>query len=348
MKSNGNSLVVVTGASGFIAMHCIVELLKKGYEVRGTLRSLGRPESIRNSIASHADTSRLSFVKTDLMSDTGWNKATEGAEYVLHIASPIPREAPKHEDDLIIPAREGTLRVLRAARQSGVKRVVLTSSIAAVLYGHARDGREVYDENSWSNLEANIGAYEKSKTLAEKAAWDYVNSLPTGSLELVALNPGMVLGPLLNDDPGTSGEVVRQLLSREIPGCPDISWAMVDVRDVADAHITAMKNSKAAGERFLLANEQASSMLEIAQILNDHYQSKGFQIPTKPIPKWLMMFVSLFNRTARLALTEFGKRQDINNSKAKDILGWKTRPLEEMVVSMAESMIKYQVVSRAS
>lgn len=344
---NEKSLVTVTGASGFIAMHCIAKLLNEGYEVMGTLRSLEQSESIKNTIAHYADVSGLSFVEADLMSDVGWDSATVGSEYVLHIASPVPRGIPKNDDELILPARDGTLRVLKASQKSGVKRVVMTSSTAAVLYGHKGGGTEIYDESYWSDLSKNIGVYKKGKTLAEKVAWEYVNDLPEDGLELVTLNLGLVLGPLLGKMPATSsaGGVVRELLNGDVSACPDIMWAMVDVRDVVSAHLAAIKTHEAAGQRFLIANEEDSSLLEIAKILEKHYSDKGYSICTKSIPKWLILLAAIFSKQARLLLPDIGKRQNINNSKAKEILGYKTRSLKDMVLSMAESMIKYKMVN---
>ncbi|HVV85418.1 MAG TPA: hypothetical protein VHE35_20305, partial [Kofleriaceae bacterium] len=212
--------------------------------------------------------------------------------------------------------------------------------------GHARDGSKTYDERDWSELTREVGAYEQSKTIAEKAAWDYVAGLPADrKLELVTVNPGLVMGPLLGPDASTSGELVRKLLRRELPGVPDIGYAVVDVRDVAAAHLAAMTTPEAAGQRFVVAIEHASA-LDIARVLAKQFGPRGYQVPTRRIPGFVLRLVSLWDRTARLAVQELGKRQDVSSAKARELLGWKPHTLEEMVVSMGESMIEHGLVPR--
>ena len=325
-------------------MHCILQLLEKGYRVRGTVRSPEREPQLRATFAKHVDADdRLEITRADLESDDGWREAAAGCRYALHVASPIPRQPPKHEDELIVPARDGALRVLRAAADAGVERVVMTSSLAAVLYG--RDRSRTFDESDWSNVDGpGIGAYEKSKTIAERAAWELVDSLEGDSkLELVTINPGLVLGPLLDADWGTSGEAVKKLMERDFPAVPDLGWAPVDVRDVAAAHVAAMETPEAAGERFLCAIEHAS-MRDIAAILDRHFSDRGYKIPTGKLPGWVMRLLAIFDKTARLALNDLGVRQNIDNSKIKRVLGWRPRGLEEMVVAMGESLIEHGVV----
>lgn len=341
---NTDRTILVTGASGFIAMHCILQLLEKGFRVRGTLRSPSREESLRATFAKHLDADdRLSFYTADLMKDEGWREAIEGCDAVLHVASPLPRTPPKHEDDLIVPAREGVLRVLRLASELGLRRVVMTSSVAAVLYGHKRDGSETYDETSWSIPEKTVGAYEKSKTLAERAAWEFMESLPhENPLEFTAINPGLVLGPILDEDYGTSAEAVRKLMKRELPGCPPIGYAPVDVRDVAAAHIAAMDVPEAAGERFILAIDHAW-FSDIARVLDEHLRDRGYRIPTGRLPSFVMRLAALFDKTTRLVVPEIGLRMDVSNAQAKRILGWQPRPLDTMVKDMADSLIEFGV-----
>lgn len=341
---NSNRTILVTGASGFIAMHCILQLLQKGFRVRGTLRSPSRETGLRATFAKHVDADdRLSFFTANLTDDEGWREAIEGCDAVLHVASPLPRTPPKHEDDLIVPAREGVLRVLGFSSELGVRRVVMTSSVAAVLYGHERDGSKVYDESSWSIPEKTAGAYEKSKTLAERAAWEFMESLPDDStLELVALNPGLVLGPILDEDYGTSGEAVRKLMRRDLPGCPPIGYAPVDVRDVADAHLSALDVPDAAGQRFILAIEHAW-FGEIADILDEHLRERGYRIPTRRLPGFVLRLAALFDKTTRLVVPEIGLRMDISNERAKRVLGWQPRSLPTMVKDMADSMIEFGV-----
>ncbi|GAB4563387.1 MAG: aldehyde reductase [Haliangiales bacterium] len=338
------SLVLVTGASGFIAQHTILRLLKDGYQVRGTLRSLGRAAQVQGVIMAHSGGQEIELMAADLTSDEGWADAVKGCRYVLHLASPLPAKPPKDEDELIVPARDGALRVLRAAVAEGVERVVMTSSVAAVVYGHARDGSRTYDESDWSQLTKEVGAYEKSKTLAERAAWEYMDGLSENQrVEFCTMNPGLVMGPILSSDFSTSGELVRKLMKREMPGCPDVGWAVVDVRDVADAHVAAMTAKDAPGKRFILAVEHAS-MLDVATILSGHFKDRGYKPPLRRVPGWLLKLVSLWDQTAGLAVPELGKRQDVSNQRARELLGWEPRKLEEMVVSMGESMIEHGVV----
>lgn len=340
-----DTTVLITGASGFIAQHTILAVLAAGYRVRGTVRSLARAGEIRKVLAAHAQLDdRFELVEAELTSDAGWRDACRGCRFVLHMASPLPSRPPEHKDELIVPARDGALRVLRAAVAERVERVVMTSSVAAVLYGHARDGKRTYDESDWSQLTDDVGAYEQIKTIAEQAAWDYVRTLPADQrIELVTVNPGLVLGPVLSADFSTSGEVVRKLMKREFPACPDVGFAVVDVRDVATAHVAAMTTPAAAGQRFITAIEHAS-MRDIAAILDRQFRPRGYKVPTRRLPDWLLRTVSLWDKTARLAIQELGKRQDVSSQRARDVLGWQPRGLEAMVVDMGESMIANGVV----
>ncbi len=337
------SLVTVTGSSGFIATHCIHELLKKGYRVRGTVRSFKRREEIEAGLANVVDVEgRLEFVEANLLADDGWDAAVEGARYVMHIASPLPNGPPKNEMELITPAREGALRVLRAASSAGVERVVLTSSLAAVTSGHKRPPGRVYDENDWSDLSRSMGAYEKSKTLAERAAWDVLESLDT-PMQLVAMNPGVVLGPTLIPDYSISAEFVGKLLRKEIPGCPQINIALTDVRDVAAAHVAAMELPEANGKRFILAGE-STSMRDIALVLRSEYGPRGYRIPTMRLPNILLRFVARFDKTVALIVPELGMPTNVSSKNAEELLGYAHRSLREMVVSTADSLIENNLV----
>jgi nucleoside-diphosphate-sugar epimerase len=349
MDRSAAERVLVTGASGFIAQHVVLALLRAGWRVRGTLRSLERAERVRKTLAAHVEGTddRLDFAAADLERDAGWERAVEGCRFVHHVASPIPRQPPAHEDDLIRPAREGTLRVLRAASQAGVERVVMTSSLAAVTYGRPRQGRPVFNEEHWTVLDDPrnpVAPYEKSKTLAERAAWDFVAALPRERrLELVTVNPGFVLGPILDEDWGTSAELVKKLMRRELPACVRVGWAMVDVRDVAAMHLAAMTTPAAAGQRFLCATEHAW-MVDVARILERHYRERGYRIPTRELPGWVLRVVARFDKTMRLVVNDYDRRQDVSSERARSVLGWKPRGLEEMVVDMAESLIRHRVV----
>jgi nucleoside-diphosphate-sugar epimerase len=334
--------VLLTGITGFIGLHVARELLARGYRVRGTLRDEKRGSALRAALAPHVGEvgDRLELRRADLTADAGWEAAAAGCEYVVHVASPIPSAMPKHEDELIVPAREGTLRVLRAAEAAGtVKRVVLTSSIAAIMYGHERDGSRAYDETVWTRLEApGLNAYEKSKTLAEQAAWEFAK---TAHFELTTINPGLVLGPVLEKDYGTSLEVILKLMRREMPGIPNFGFALVDVRDVAWAHVTALETAQAAGQRYPLAGSH-TSLREIATLLKTHLDGKGgkkYRIPSWSIPDFVLRFASLFDGTLGLVVPELGKRADIDASKAKRELGWVPRNTQTMVADAADAVI---------
>ncbi|MBT4428643.1 MAG: aldehyde reductase [Rhodospirillaceae bacterium] len=344
-NDNSATLVAVTGASGFIGLHCVLALLKEGYRVRGTLRDLAREASLRAALEKHVEIGdRLEFCTAELTSDDGWVEALQDCTYVLHVASPIPREVPKHEDDLIIPARDGALRVLRAAGEAGVSRVVQTSSIAAITNGHDHGDSYIYSEKDWTNLDVALPPYPKSKTIAERAAWEYMENLGDGNaLELVVINSGMVYGPILEADYGTSGEVVRKLMRRDMPGVPKLGFASVDVRDVASAHIKAMEVPAAAGQRFCCISEGAW-LSDIAQILNKNFAARGYKVPTRILPNFLVRLVALFDQPVRLILYELGRMPKVDNSRIKLVLDWQPRGIEEMVVAMADSMIEHKVV----
>jgi len=345
MKNVSEEIVLVTGASGFIAMHCILKLLEKGYQVHGTLRSPERETGLRKTFEKHISADdRLTFFSANLENDDGWENAVEGCQYILHVASPFPSQPPKHENDLILPARDGAIRILKLASAANVKRVVMTSSLAAVVSGHDYDESKVFDEEDWSRTDRHIGAYEKSKTLAEQGAWDFIKGLESDSaLELSVINPGLVLGPILDADCSTSGELIRKLMRREFPGCPDLGWPSVDVRDVADAHLAAMTTPEAAGMRFICTIEDAR-IQDVALILKKHFANRGYKVPTRKLPNIIVRFSALFDKTLRLVVKDLGKHAEISNARIKEVLSWKPHTLEEMVVAMAESMIKHGVV----
>ncbi|MEE8172199.1 MAG: aldehyde reductase [Alphaproteobacteria bacterium] len=342
---NSSTLVAVTGASGFIGLHCVLALLEEGYRVRGTVRDLARQASLRQALEKHVEIGdSLEFRAAELTRDEGWAEAFTECAYVLHVASPIPRAVPKHEDDLIVPARDGALRVLAAANEAGVRRVVLTSSMAAVKNGHSHAESYLYSEKDWSNLDKALPPYVKSKTIAERAAWDYMAGLPDDSaLELAVINPGMVYGPILEADYGTSGEVVRKLMRRELPGLPKLGWGSVDVRDVAQAHVKAMAVPAAAGQRFCCVAEPVW-MTDVARILNKNFAARGYKVPTRTMPNFVVRLVSLFDKPVRLILYELDNLAQIDNSRIKSVLDWQPRGVEEMVTSMGESMIEHKVV----
>jgi nucleoside-diphosphate-sugar epimerase len=336
------STVLVTGGSGFIGSHSILQLLVAGHEVRTTVRNLNRESAVRAMLAEGglADVgNRLSFVAADLESDAGWPEAVSGCEYVLHVASPFPPSVPDHEDDLIRPAREGALRVLRAARDAGVKRVVLTSSFAAIGYGHEQQDRP-FDETDWTDPGADdISAYVKSKTLAERAAWDFI-AREGGSLELAVVNPVAVFGPVLGPDYATSVLLLQRLLDGEVPGCPHLSFGLVDGRDVVDLHLRAMTDPAAKGERFLAVAGDVMSILEVAKVLKAHMGAAAEKVPTRQLPDWVVRLAALRDPAIKLIVPELGKVRKASNEKAIRVLGWEPRSNEEAILATAQSLLR--------
>ena len=339
--------VLVTGGSGFIAMHCILKLLAAGHPVRASVRSLAREPEVRATLkAAGADPGdRLSFVVADLTADAGWAEAAAGCDYVLHVASPFPLSVPRHEDELIVPAREGALRVLRAARAAGVKRVVQTSSFAAVGYGHPQMDRP-FTEHDWSKPDGEgITAYAKSKTLAERAAWDFM-AREGGDMELSVVNPVGVFGPVLGADFSTSIEIVKRMMDGALPAVPRITFGVVDVRDVADLHLLAMTRPEAAGERFLAVSGDFASMREIGLILKRRMGEAARRAPTRELPDWLLRIVALFDKSVGQIVPELGKRKNATSDKARRTFGWTPRSIEDAVVATAESLQRLGLLKR--
>lgn len=335
------SRVLVTGGSGFIGSHSILQLLAAGHEVRTTVRDLRRRDDVLAMLrqGGAADPGeRLTFFAADLESDAGWAEAVAGCDYVLHVASPFPPAVPKDENELIVPAREGALRVLRAARDAKVRRVVLTSSYAAIGYG--TQGRSTpFTEEDWTDPDGpDVQPYVKSKTLAERAAWDFI-AREGGGLELSVVNPVGVFGPVLGPDYSTSILLVQRLMDGALPGCPRLWFGCVDVRDVADLHIRAMTSPAASGERFLAVAGDFLSMREIAGALKAGLGAEAARVPTRELPNWLVQIVALFDPAAKQLLPELGKRRNASNAKARERLGWAPRSSEESVVATARSMI---------
>jgi dihydroflavonol-4-reductase len=332
------SRVLVTGGSGFIGGHLLLQLLGAGYEVRTTVRDLAREPEVRALVAAGgADPGgRLSVVAADLKADDGWDQAVMGCEYVLHVASPLPPTAPKREADLIDPARLGTLRVLRAARDGGIKRVVLTSSFAAIGYGH-RPQAAPFTESYWTDPTGTVGAYVKSKTLAERAAWNFIATEGDG-LELTAINPVVVLGPVLGPDYSASILLVQRMLEGSIPGCPQLYVGVVDVRDVADLHIRAMTHPAARSQRFLAAAGDFVSLIEVARILRSRLGEAARRVPTRQLPNWLVRMAAWRSATVREILPELGKKKNASSDKARRVLSWTPRPIEECITATAESL----------
>ncbi len=333
--------ILVTGASGFVALHTIIQLLQQGYTVRATLRSLSREAEVRETISKHVQANdRLEILPADLEQESGWNEAMQNVEYVLHIASPFPLFEPKHEDELIVPAVQGTQRVLRAAHQAGIKRVVQVSSNAAISAGHSGENK-TFTEADWSDVEKNIGAYSKSKTLAERAAWDFINGAENlNKMELAVINPPLILGPVPNKNVRTSIELVRTMMLGQVPGVGRIKMGVVDVRDVASAIILAMNTPEAAGNRFLVAADKSMWLKDIADLLYDKYAARGYKINRIQFPSFLVRFIALFDKKISRVTESLDWDYELSNEKAKRILKWTPRSAEESILSMAESLIE--------
>jgi dihydroflavonol-4-reductase len=339
-KGEDMSTVLVTGGSGFIGVHTILQLLAAGHDVRTTLRNPDRSADViamlRQGGAAAPD--KIGFVTADLLRDDGWREAAAGCDYVLHVASPLGSHVPEDENELIVPARQGTLRVLRAARDAGVKRVVVTSSFAAIGYGHPPQ-TEPFDETVWSNLEGpDVQAYPKSKTLAERAAWDFVAREGNG-LELAVVNPTAVFGPALGPDFSESIGIIKALLDGAMPAAPRIHFGLVDVRDVADLHLRAMTSPNARGERFLAVAGEIMSVQQVGRVLREKLGSQARRVPRFQVPDWMMRLAARRNPLARAALPLLGKVRRSTSAKAQRVLGWKPRGNEEMIVATAESLI---------
>lgn len=336
--------VLVTGASGYIALHVVQQLLQAGHTVRGTLRSPAREDELRKALGDAGSADKLSFVIADLTADAGWVEAVAGCDLVVHTASPVPMQKPEHEDELIVPARDGVLRVLRAASQSGVRRVVMTSSVAAVTAGGQRSDGVRYSEADWSDLGGEIDAYSKSKTLAERAAWEFVDGLAEGQrMELVAINPSLVLGPNLARDFSPSVEVVRKLLAREVPGLPRLGWSFVDVRDVAAAHVSALTAPEAAGHRYICSGD-FHWITEIADILTAHLAPMGRKVSRLRLPDFVVRLVALFDPTVRMVVNDLGRRSGFDTAAIRKDLNWQPRPLAQTVNDTADSLIAHGIV----
>jgi len=324
--------VLVTGSTGFIGLHCIHQLIEKGYSVNGTLRSKSREEEVRSSLKkANLSDANLSLYECDLMSDDGWEKAIDGCDYVLHIASPFINGLPDHEDDLIKPALTGTQRILKlSAKNPQIKKIIITSSFAAV--GDTFNGQTVFNESDWSDPNNNkISAYNKSKTLAEKSAWDFMESNP--SFKLTVINPVGVIGPMLSDDIGTSNLFVKKILDGSTPGNPGLHIGFVDVRDVARAHVDSIKNEKSNNKRIILSKDEIW-VSELSEIL----RNLGYKAPKRNIPKWLISVLSVFDKQLGGLIPMIGKVRNIESSIFSEVFDWELISIEESAKVTAEQL----------
>jgi dihydroflavonol-4-reductase len=332
--------VLVTGGSGYIAGYLIRQLVAEGWTVRATIRNLAREAEVRRVLA--VDDAKFGFFAADLENDAGWAEAMTGCSHVAHVASPFPPTAPKSDDELIVPARDGALRALRAARDAGVRRFVLTSSSAAVGYGHPEVARP-FTEADWTNVDGpNVYAYVKSKTIAERAARDWV-AREGGEIEFCTVNPSLVLGPVMSADMSTSVEAVKKLLDGSMPGLPNLSFPSVDVRDVADIHVRALNAPDMAGERFI-ASGPTVSMGDMAAILRARLGNEARKVPTRRLPDFLVRVAAMFDPVMRQVTGELSKPKTMDASHALAVLGWQTRPVEDSIVDTARSLIDLGIV----
>jgi dihydroflavonol-4-reductase len=332
--------VLVTGGSGYIAGFLIRQLVAEGWTVHTTVRSLAKERTVRQRLA--ADNSRLKFFAAELNADAGWAEAMAGCSHVAHLASPLPSGIPKDANELIVPARDGALRALRAARAAGVKRFVMTSSVAAISYGRGR-GVHHFTEADWTMLDKpDISAYVQSKTIAERAAREWV-AREGGGIEFCSINPSVVLGPVWSRDYSASVVVVQKLLDGSLRALPDIGFGVVDVRDVADLHVRALKAPGMAGERFI-ASGRFMKLREMAEVLRAGLGAQAHQVSTREVPDWLVRLAALFNPLAKAVVAELGCVRHQDASHAKAVLGWATRPQEQSIIETARCLIDLGIV----
>jgi len=335
--------VLLTGISGFLGSHIALQLLKAGFRVRGSLRDLNRSEEVRQTLENHgADIKRLELVALDLNDDAGWNEAMQGVRYLQHVASPFVTKMPKDKMDLIRPAVEGTTRALNAALKAKVERIVVTSSMAAIMYqknhGHSRP----FSESDWSDIDApGANAYVQSKTLAEQRAWEIMESAGRRA-DLVTVNPSLILGPLLNKDPGTSGALVLRLLKGSIPAAPRFIFSLVDVRDVAAVHLGVMRNPEAGGKRFATAANNLSIM-EMANTIRAEFPQYAGKQPKFEMPGWMVRIYALFDRDVRSNIGELGLERLIDASRAKTILGREFISSQDALIATAKTIIEQKL-----
>lgn len=337
--------ILITGGSGFLASHIILQALEKGYIVRTTIRNLAKKDELTATLKANGtkNIENLSFYQADLLKDDGWQAASDGCDYVLHTASPFPMGNPKNEDDLIVPAVEGTLRALKSAHAAKVKRVVVTSSFAAIGYGHGNEDR-IFDENDWTDVNApDASPYFKSKTLAERAAWDYIAGEGKG-MELATVNPVAIFGPTLGTDFGTSIGIIKMLLNGEMPALPRIHFGVVDVRDVAELHLLAMTDPKANGQRFLATAGTGLYISQIAKILRDEFGEKAYKVPKTIVPDFMVKIMALFIQSARDGIPHLGKDRKGTSDKAIKTLNWQPKSEAEAIIATAKSLFDLGIV----
>lgn len=332
--------VFVSGGSGYIAGFLIRQLVEQGWTVHTTIRNLAREVQVREALG--VDNAKVKFFAADLTSDAGWVEAMTGCTHAAHVASPLPSDAPKHEDELIVPARDGALRALKAAKAAGITRFVMTSSMAAIAYGHG-PGKTVFTEADWTDATSpDAYPYVRSKTIAERAAREWVVQ-QGGGMEFCTVNPSLVLGPLQSGDFSTSLEAIKKLLEGSMPGMPNLGFGIVDVRDVADMHVRCLTAPDMAGERFICSGPFLM-MEDVAAILRAGLGPQARKVPKIKLPNWLVRIAARFDPVIGQVIGELGRRRESPANHAREVLGWVPRPVEESILDTARDMIRLGIV----
>ena len=335
--------ILVTGISGFIAKHCALDLLQHGYRVRGTVRSLDKAEEVKATLGRQCDISRLEFIQADLLSDAGWDAAMQGVTGVLHLASPFILNEPKDPEELIRPAVDGTLRVLKAAVAAKVERFVQTSSMAAVMYGHPKERTAPFTEDDWTVLDGpGVSSYTRSKTLSERAARDFMAKRKP-AMHYASINPGLVLGPLLDRDIGGSAEVIQMFLRGKYPGCPKLSFAVVDVRDVAKMHRLALETTEPTGGRYIAASG-AAWFVDMMRPIKARLGARASKVPRFELPNFMIHLVALIDPTARNILPDLGVEVRLDTGRTREALGIEFIGVEESAPAMAQSLVNLSLI----
>lgn len=335
--------ILVTGISGFIAKHCALDLLQHGYRVRGTVRSQKKADEVKATLGALCDVSRLEFVQADLMADADWDKAMQGVYGVLHLASPFILNEPKDPDELIRPAVDGTMRVMQAAVAAGVKRFVQTSSMAAIMYGHSKDRTAPFTEDDWTQMEGpGVTSYTRSKTMSERAARDFM-AQQKPPMHYASVNPGLVLGPLLDRDMGGSAEVIQMFLRGKYPGCPKLSFTVVDVRDVARMHRLALETQEPSGGRYM-AVSGAAWFLDMMRPIKARLGAQAKKVPAFELPNFMIHLVAMFDPAARTVLADLGREARVDNSHTRKALGMEFIGVDDSAPAMAQSLVDLGLV----
>jgi dihydroflavonol-4-reductase len=343
IASTSSTKVLVTGANGFIGLNLALRLLQLGYNVRATIRNETHKKNIVETLSKYLDTSGLEFAFVDLMNDDGWQSAVQGCDFVIHTASPYPAENPKDENELVIPAHDGTLRVLQSAQVVGIKRVVILSTIGAIFDGHEGENR-TFDETDWSDLGKTRLIYHKSKTIAERAAWDFINSTENKSkMEMVAINPSNVFGPVLDGHHHTSTEWYRTIMHAEVPGVARTQIDFVDVRDLVDILAKALTVPEAAGKRYI-CNGASIPLIEFADILHENFSGRGFHIPNRILPDFVIRLIALFIPKVKAVSGQLQWKYAFSTEQVRLVFGWQPRLYKQTIIDMAESLIQFGVV----